>query len=593
MLETKVSGIETQINDIISQLDAINNRINKLITGLIIQRAFGPAFGDFSLPIGVQSNMLFNWYGENISNLDKFPTADPDEAAALGVNFAGFTTIPVDYNEVNLGDLYLTINPINHEYNGAQFTLITSDGTALDSEKYKLVVKASSDKLMFGSRASEAITSPLYKANLTVNQADIDPIKITLDKEVLKTVVKNAAKDPSLLTASKLVKAVYDQINLNAPASYAVRYDWSAPTLKDKVDENGVVVTDEAGNVVKEQVDQNYAVISNFDLAVATARPLSYNALKDYSSSKQLPTGHLTNFIEKLKEKALDKINVNATTKVGDYTVKIGSISFANANASDADQTPYIKATVKDMTVNGTPVYGPMFLSGVNFGATKGTFTVDCMDVETAVETVNKAIVEVVCYAADQMDNDAFRAEAQLKLDAVLLEMNNQINDIVAQIRGNIGSAFDSIENSNYFALANRAFNFYNRVASKINNFLSNPNAYLQVAAFYETSDDLGILSQVASQPTPFSGNGKAINIYLSSYTGEFLAPAYKKFFACTSDPNVNAGSNVLGKVVDGNVTEVSIPVEKLEKNKVYEFVYQGLDYSGYTSTKKFYIEVK
>ncbi len=171
--------------------------------------------------------------------------------------------------------------------------------------------------------------------------------------------------------------------------------------------------------------------------------------------------------------------------------------------------------------------------------------------------------------------------------------MHNQINDIVTQIRGNIGSALDSIENSNYFALANRAFNFYNRVASKINNFLSNPNAYLQVAAFYETSDDLGILSQVASQPTPFSGNGKAINIYLSSYTGEFLAPAYKKFFACTSDPNVNAGSNVLGKVVDGNVTEVSIPVEKLEKNKVYEFVYQGLDYSGYTSTKKFYIEVK
>ncbi len=611
-LRTKVNDLADQVNalpldeldnrltNLESEVEAMIDRLDNMITSLIIQRAFGPAFGDFSLPIGIQSNMLFNWYGENIANLDEFPTTAA--AGAEGIDFKcespyGEAEIAEAFNKVDLGKIYLTANPVGHKFVGENLVLENSLGEQLP---VVLEMNDTPDYLLtFGTRANNGF----YEASVVVDKTDenqsalIETIDVTPDAAALKSAAKAAVKNPSVSTAANLVKAVYDQLTAKQIPAYALRYDWTAPiaskdanvkwtydaTQKKYVFTN-VPAADDANATEGEETrtENDYAVLSKYELAVVTARPLSFIAFNsdEYKTDKKLPTGNLANFLDRLENKFDSKLDINATTDIDGYKVEIGNVTFA------ADDNGSLVATVHDMKVNGQAVTYPRLPGNIQ-AVGEGTFTVACQSVDSAVADVNEAIVEVLCYVA-QKDDDAFRAEAKLKVDTVLLLMNNQINDIIADIQGSVKDAFSSITGSNYFELANRAFNLYNRFANKVNKFLANPNAALQVAALYDTADDLGFLSQNPNDRTIFTGEGNKIKIYLTTYTGEIVAPARLKYFACTNDDAVNTGD--LGKVLkDGEkFVEITLP----GKGK-YDFVYQALDYSGYTSTKKFYIEVK
>ena len=600
-----VQDLEERVAVLESQVEATIDRLDNLITGIIIQRAFGDVFGDFSLPIGVQSNMLFNWYGKNVNEIPKFPYKDQtDEVAAnLDFDFAPFAESTDDYySKIDLGTIYLTINPVGHNFNDQKLTLETSDGVALDAEVFGLDLNKSTDKLMFGATRSTITDNGFYKANLVVPNKDenVTAIKVNLDEAKLKSAVKNVAKDPSVSSAAQLVKAVYDQLKNQVPA-YAVRYDWESPTTNFTAsrDEDGNVIVSPTKTAEQDNREMKpYSVLSKYELAVATARPLSYNSLKGVSSDKQLPTGHLVNFFNKLRDKALEKINVEAIASVADHKVAVESISFENAPENGG-----IVAVVKGLTVDGklvqrTPALSRFEAAEEAYGewSAEGEIKVNCgIDPNMAVDRVTSGIAKAVCIVLNDADNEALLAEAQLSLNAVLLEMNNKINQIVADIKGSVKSGFESVEHSNYFDRVNKVFDLYDKIANKLNGFLANPNAALQVNALYDANDDFGLLSQSSTDPTPFEGNGNAIKIYLTSNTGEFLAPAYKKFFACTDgvDCVVVKDAYKDGKVLKGTTPYVEIDATKLEKNKTYGFVYQGLDYSGYTSTKKFYIVVK
>ncbi len=587
-LDTRLTKLENQIEARIAQLD-------NMITSLIIQRAFGPAFGDFSLPIGVQSNMLFNWYGKKVGGPDQFPSADL--SGVEGVDFDALCADPLtldgsEYNEIELGKVYLTANPVGNSFVGTNLFVENSLGEQLP---VVLEMNETPDYLLtFGTRAGKP--NGFYEASVKINkdeQADLlATIDVTPDASALKSAAKAAVKNPSAGTAANLVKAVYDQINAKQIPAYALRYEWTAPIADEDVQvkwvynkdtkqfERQIVTEDDDATATQAEGDdvtggedqapavKDYAVLSKYELAVVTARPLSFNALKEEGAltSKKLPTGNLANFLERLKNKALDKINVNTDVTVLNHKVTLGNVEFAADNNGDVTGSG-------TLTVDGKTI----------------DFTTTASKVDDVIANVNAAIVDAVCKEinVDKDAQPADYAEVKLKIDTVLLEMNNQIAQIVDDIKVNVNDAFSSITGSNYFELANRAFNLYNRFANKVNQFLANPNAALQVAALYDTADDLGFLSQSESDPTICDANG-SFKVYLTTYTGEIVAPAFKKFFACVNDPSVNTGD--LGKVLDGS--QKAVKVSGLKKGK-YTFVYQALDYSGYTSTKKFYIEVK
>ena len=580
-VETAVEQLLNKVATVEAKVDALMNRMDALITGIIVQRAFGPVFGDFSLPIGVQSNLLFGWYAEKTSPIEVFPTY---EIESLDENlFNGLITpVAVDKlygDDIDLGTLFLTINPAGHNFTNTKLFLEKSNGETLAAVN---INPSKSDELLtFGSSRATVEGNGFYSAPVSIKYDDKGEIEVDINKNDMKDAVKAILNDPSTVSAAKLLKVVYDQINnvnKQMPA-YAVRYEWSvqdaAQTEKTETivyDENGNAVYNADGTLQTTTVEtrnyQDYSVRSKYEIGIATAHPLSYNALKGEGTSKTLPTGNLQNFINKLKDKFSGKFDVNAEAKVKDHTVSIESVSFE-------EESGKLYAYVKGLKIDGKPV---------------NMDKVPCKDANTAVDDVTEAIAQKFCDTFGKGKDDAWKAEATLKLNAVLLEMNNQINKIVSELKANVESIFD-VEGNNYFKRVNKMFDLYNKVAKKINKFLANPNAALQVAAFYESKDGIELLSQDSKYPTQVEGTGK-MKVYLTNYTGEFIVPACKKFFACTTPNNPFNDGEKINAILDGNETEVAITIPANATGK-YEFVYQALDYSGYTSTKKFYIEVK
>ena len=127
---------------------------------------------------------------------------------------------------------------------------------------------------------------------------------------------------------------------------------------------------------------------------------------------------------------------------------------------------------------------------------------------------------------------------------------------------------------------------------------------------FYKTVDGIGIVSNAKEDPTVFvNGGGPAFVLYPSSYTAEVVAPAYKKMIACVNvidnatgnyvangrelAKKFNATSDGLAVVLEGSTYGITVPGAAVQSGYTYEIMYQALDYSGVTSTRKFYIKVK
>lgn len=143
-----------------------------------------------------------------------------------------------------------------------------------------------------------------------------------------------------------------------------------------------------------------------------------------------------------------------------------------------------------------------------------------------------------------------------------------------------------------------------NNFTKKINSRLDNLNAYLQVTMLYETADgDFAQLSNSGAGASQIVA-GKDAVLYPTSYTADLVVPAYKKFIAFTkvngvSDSDqaallsqLNTG-DYLNTVLEGNTKAIKLNIPSSFSGKTLELTYSALDYSGYSSTRKFYIYVK
>ncbi|MDE6192409.1 MAG: hypothetical protein K2M83_00270 [Muribaculaceae bacterium] len=581
-----IEALENEIAELNTKYDNLLGRMNKLITGILLQATDNPVFGDFSLPIGVKNNMLFNWYGYNSSLIKNFPTSSNAYAyndQEVDVNFAalGVDTEAVQQGflgNVNLGRVYLTVNPVGHNFDNTKFTLETSAGKALP---FGLKISKSEDELFFGyTRANNGF----YAADVIIDgdqnalNKGISATKLTIDDQ-LKSAVKDVLKDRSKRNAVNLLKAVYNQMSDQLPA-YAVRYDW----------------TDEEGNP--------YAVLSNYDLAIASAKPLSYQFFYGQSISKHLPTiGHIDNFIYKLKENGGLHFDFSNSIDLGKANITLPSIDISTTVDPVKAQ---INVTIGEIIVKDT--------EGNILYNESPDVKVD--GVQDLADDITNSIQKALDDIQNKLGGWSEDANTQIndEINSMFNNIQTQINDMMADISGDINDKIDDIFDNlgnkaqPWFDRLNKLVDLYNKVAGKINNVLDNPNHYLQVAMFYNQADsNFGMLSNSKKSPTVFKGGNGNVGLYASSYTAELVAPAFKKYVAVSNVYNADGsnydgaqaamnkvnGSNHFNEVVDGNTIRYSIPASQLEKNKIYEIVYQGLDFHGVTSTQKFYITVK
>ena len=569
VLEDKVNGIEELLTKMINQM-------NKQVTGILIQGVYSPVFGDLRLPLGIQSNILFNWYGKNERNKPiTFPSKDFNANGVVDVDFPAGAPVELVadkesfygdlLNQVTLGNVYVTLNPVGAEFDDLTVYLETSAGTRLP---WAVTLEPSDYELTQGY--SRSVENGFYAGKLVAPIAEAvegdNAIAVEIE-EGLKTSMKDALKNPSMSTAKSLVKAVYDQLSGKIPA-YALRYDWYTSPLEVEGVEN-------TGSSQKAN-----AVLSKYDLAIATARPLGYNFLEGYTGSSKLPEiGHIQNLIDKIKEIGKFEFEFKPFV-INGIIVDLGQITITNVG------------TDLKISLDGVGITNP---DGSFTQVTPDEITIDGK--ESGMKDMLKEIQEAINSTLASSGSSV-----QGQINNMIGEIEKQVNDMMAelnnQVSGKINSVIDDFASKlePYFGKIDKAIDLYNKIANKINNFLTNPNAYLQVAAFYDMGgNSYGVASGKASDPTPFVGDGEAFKLYLSSYTGELIVPACKKYVAITKAPAgadlaaLNTGD--LNKVLDGN--KVEIKVAKPTVKGVYEFTYQALDFRGYTSTKKFYIEVK
>ena len=132
-------------------------------------------------------------------------------------------------------------------------------------------------------------------------------------------------------------------------------------------------------------------------------------------------------------------------------------------------------------------------------------------------------------------------------------------------------------------------------ICKTINDF----NDFLQPTLLAESNN---VIFRVSAKENGSDVKGTSIKLYPTSYTGEFLAPAFKKFVAVSNiykngesigDEAVKAfnAANNLQFVLPGNAT--TIKLEGLQSGCVYEVVYSALDYSGKVVTNKYYLNVQ
>lgn len=606
----------------------VDDMVMNLITNVQIEEVYNPAFGTINLPIGIKNGLLCNYYYQS-DHAVQFPIAngaqyagmgvygDPEALKALddsGIKPEGTVTLGTEVQDIDrLGEIYVTINPASipeEALEGLTITMVKTNGeTVLGSLK---AVKEDDHVKNFGYTRSR-VDNGFYKFEVKVEAADVPSINLNLDDQ-LKSAAKDFVNSPSKSDLLGLAEAIYKQFNNRIPA-LGLRFDatidqsftyngapWSKvpgglvlPNVT--VDENGNYILNgntpsnsEGGSTdvtIGEGQTALRTIISPYDIAAVTYHPLSYSFDPEgYVPDRRLPQiGHIQDIVNRV----LNKIDLNFSfgLDADKYGIDLKDVKF------EVQPTKIVidLSSVKDS--NGLPLEGKLEL-----GYNGGTVSVPGNN-----DTALNDFVQQIVNAVNGDGNDkSFVAQIQKQVNDQLKTIVDDINSQVkTQITDKIANIKDQINNELSGRLGdgiNRLIDLYNKLAEKVNTILDDPNAYMQVyAAYRDGNGDLHHLSTVAADPSVFTpGTGDAITLFLTSYNGELLAPAYKKYVAVLDkDGKSVAAANAapyLNKVLEGRQQKTYIPVNALTAGEVYQVVYTALDYRGNVSARSFYIKV-
>ena len=597
-LSEKIDSLDAALNSLLNKL---SDRMYKMVTGVIIQGTENYVTGSVNTPFDISSNVLAAFYGSNKTGVNvTFPMGAgpgysscyvrPEEATGFTPLIAGETVLAADATAMyensdvyggNAGRLYVTVNPSSADMSGLQCSLVdTRDDAAAGYGTFTLN-KCNDRQMKFGwTRSAE--TNGFYVAN--ANVVDPQAAKADVNVETLKNVAKDVLNKvtksgTSRLSIAEAVSTVYKELN-NKLVAYAVKIPGTY------VDSLGV--------------EHERNIYSQYKLAATAVKPLSYATLKD-GLSKQIP------MLPTLESKGIiidmDQFKWTPISEMDSIEVTVELDSYPDINNITINGNPVVDVDVTQPQAVITKVYENKS-TGVRYNEDElpaGANLNDYYLVDISV-TVKDADVKLGNFDFSGVKVTIGTKTETMKVKVPMDEFNVMIRDINDQVGGmldNVTSVAEKLNNA-----VQGVDNYINRMNSyiqKINNKLRNINSLLQITLMYETSN--GGYAQVnavnsASAATQMSLNGKtegAILLKPTSYTAEMFAPALKKYVAVTSAPSAaaqnfaNAGEN-MNKVLDGRCREVMF---QANQPGLYEITYSAVDFYGYITTRKFYINVE
>lgn len=539
-LEDKFKTLDKKVSDEAEAQEALNEAyntafdylINKNLQNIAINATENPVLGYYNAAfLGSKLNLVSSFYGTAAQTSQDW-----------GIEKNDFL------NNGDAGKIYITLNP--NEIDPKCITdlkLVDSQGN--EAKGFKLGDIQTTDKVLTYGFTKAASANGFYEVPVLATDPANDDF--SLNKGELKEAAKNIVaklQNPkkSNLNLSQIATTLYRSVN-NQLKAYTVKasyvlYDPTQPVEKRFV--------------VKSQVAPTY------DMAAFAVKPLSFNTLKDNQSLKNLglaldkymiPTlsdklGKFMDALDVKVELSEDKQNLNVYTIVAlaDVTVK------------------YDEATKKAWFVkNGAPIAGSEIKN------------------VTEVELITSTNLE-----GGHVQNVYKIKTTDSTIADVVAELNKQLNTKLQPVKDAIQNAATKWDN---------AITPVNNLLKKINANIGNVNELLQPTMLYKNSNtgDWNTLSTLKGKlGTRMTGKSSTV-LVATSWTGELLAPAYKKSVYVKesgADVTLMDGKTSAKTPFSGSVQKVLFTAK--DKGN-YTVVYKAVDYSGVETTKEYNITVE
>jgi hypothetical protein len=590
--ETRISELEKLVKTFVTkdelkeEIKKLNDRIDdlldKMVTGIILQGTESPVIGYFNTPLDVRSQILAAYYGE-VSSPVEFPaknsSADYVDASefwtarnmeVIGsfsdkVNISGeFVSTKNGDTKGNAGKLYVTVNPAEVDFTGKVLSLESSTGEAAGVELEPLAV--SEKELSFGyTRAYNGF----YEAEATLT--DIEKAKIRLDFKQLEDQAKDMLKEKTKSSVLSFGAALMSSIKDVMPA-YAAKATWTAPARTDAVGQ------------------KSYSVYSQYGLAAAAIKPFSYAFLKDLNVN--LPgEAKLQEIADKLLDKISEKLNLN----LPDFS-KYDPSTIIKDIEIDPSST-YVTLTIEQTLLkeDGSVAYFLVTDGKYHYymadETTPWVFNIDLDKWQTAEWNHIYSVPITVKVDVDLYNNLKYVADQINARYGSTSPLADLLNDVIAigDLNATIQNAFNDVK-SEVNGLITKAYNKMNSIFSKA------PNKALQPVLIGKSGNKISMLSRSKSNPTKVSGS--SLTLIPTSYTLELVAPAYKKYIVVSDVFNADGSEAAasIGKGANGENMAKVIDSEKTctingQSGYIYEISYNAVDYHGKIVNKRFYVQ--
>lgn len=539
--------------------DALEYLVNKNLSSIAINATENPVLGYYNAAfLGSQLNLASSFYGTAAqTNLD-WDIAQGDLL-----------------NEGKAGYIYVSLNPTEFSPSDIlDLKLVDSQGN--EAKGFELGKIENTNKVLtYGVRATTSSNGFYAIPVKAVDPANDD---FSLNKGELKEAAKNVIaklQNPkeSNLNLSQIATALYSSVN-NKLKAYTVKaeyylYDSSKP---------------EGQRLVKK-----HQVAPTYNMAAFAVKPLSFNTLKDNQSLKNLGLALDKYMLPTLSDKlgkfmnALDfQIKNENGKQIKMYSMVSGKNVYAYQNGKNVVIVNI--GTGDSFTLENTQISKD--LSGFNYDHNIYEFYQDWYQASDGnyyptygLKPKNDLVTENYerVYVLETTDNT---------IDELIGSINDQIGTQLQPVKDAITNAATKWDN---------AITPVNNLLHKINAHISDVNQLLQPTLLYKSTktNSWNTLSTLKGKlGTRMTGTGSTV-LVATSWTGELLAPAYKKSVYVKGNPAEAKVTLMDGttpaKKFAGSTQKVLFTATPAAKGKSYTIVYEAVDYSGISCEPKEY----
>lgn len=536
-LEGEISALETKLT---TQLNSLFNAMANEVTGIVVNRFYSPILGSYKDMMGTEARFLGAYYGYAEDN------------ASIGGEDIIKEDLLLDDAKDNAGSIGVYINPANKDFSGLTFKIVDSQGNVTPF----IATATKNDKVEhygYTRAGAESTTPNYYLLKVSVDPNRLDEVKTwtSSDVEALKGVAKNILNK---------LKDRSNNLNLTEIANTLYK------TFNNRLTEYHLALEQELTDGTNRSLN---VTIADKDFAATVIKPLSYKFLSggiNYDI-KDIPTLESKGlYIKTDNLKWSDLGHIDDMTQEIEIEVPDASTMTIDGNKVEITATGAIVWTTDE---HGNEVKNDINdLKGVNVSVNGITFKSDAISYNNKTQVVSVTVS--------------------------MAQFNNMIDQINSQVGNMLGTVTDLANKVNGF-VSNIDGNFINRVNNyihKCNYWLDNANKFLQPAMFATDGNNWVKLPTIANGATYVKmTNGKANVLLLpTSYTLEYLAPAYKKYITVKDPSGATVTGENIGKVISGNIHKAGFTATK---EGVYTITYDAVDYTGgKAKTKTFFIKV-